>query len=127
MTPELWKLLIILLFAFGVVGGGMAMEIERRRAALDVIKKAIESGQALDPKLANALTGQREFDPGTLLFPGIMTMALSIGLSGASFAFGQPKLLGGAVIMFCLSVGLIVSSKILPRPAKDDADLPPSN
>src|SRR5262245_5714376 len=73
MTPELWKLLIVLVFALMVIGFGMSFEVRRRQAAIEVIKKAIESGQALDPRLANALLGHREFDPRSLRFPGIMT------------------------------------------------------
>jgi hypothetical protein len=122
MNSETWKLIVVFAFVLGFFAIIAIAAVRARRAAIDAIKYAIERGHPLEPAVVNMLLAQREFNPQSLAFPGIMTLALSVGLCGAAFLFGQAepeqlyKLLGASAILVCLGVGLITASKVLPRP-----------
>lgn len=115
MTPELWKLVIVLMFALLVAGLALTAAMRWRKQALDALRYAIDKGQPLDPAVVRTLVGQSEFVPASLMFPGIMTTALSIGVGITGFLWDRPRFYGASAILLCLGIGLLVSSRILPQ------------
>ena len=124
-TPEVAKLavilgfILVLLLTFSI--GGMITAMRARRAALELIQRALDKGQPLDPGLVEKLfppaPAQSYPRPGKLgLMPGIMTIALGVGVSvtvalAANAAPDQLyKAMGGGVILICLGIGLLISS-----------------
>jgi hypothetical protein len=115
-TPDVMTLIVILLFALAAVAIVAYATMKVRRAALELIQKAVDRGERLEPHVIERLLGPRT-SPRKLLFPGIMTVALGIGvaISGVILADSVPaelaKRLGNGAILACLGIGLIVTSR----------------
>ena len=127
LTPEVLKLALILGFLLIValtrIIGGMIVGSRLRRAALQVIQSAVEKGERLDPAvIEQIISPPRPARPASAKLgpmPGIMTIALGIGVSllAATVNWGQPDkilhTLGSGLILICLGVGLLICDRVL--------------
>jgi Domain of unknown function (DUF6249) len=124
LTPDVLKLALILGFSLILLLtwmiGSMVVATRTRRAALELIRGELAQGRSLDPQLVEQLVGPRyprQRPPGQLgPMPGIMTIALGVGVSlmYAVLHWGLPdqyKGLGSGLILICLGIGLLVSSR----------------
>jgi hypothetical protein len=113
--PQMITLIVVLLFALGAVAVIAFATLRARLAALELIQRALDKGEKLDPALVEKLLGKRPGRRG-LLMPGIMTIALGAGLAlsgvvmhGDATTLGER--LGNGAILVCLGIGLLVVSR----------------
>lgn len=118
--PQIITLIVVLLFALAAVAVIAFATLRARLAALELIQRALDKGEKLDPTLVERLLGRRPEQRG-LRMPGIMTIALGAGLalSGVLMAdvdaAGLSTRLGNGAILVCLGIGLLVVGR-LDRP-----------
>jgi hypothetical protein len=112
--PQIITLIVVLLFALVAVAIIAFATLRARRAALDLIQRALDKGEKLDPALIETLLGRRPERRG-LLMPGIMTVALGVGIAVSGVLGAGPDLherLGNGAILVCLGIGLLVVSRL---------------
>ncbi len=114
-------LIVVLLFALAAIAVIAYATLRARLAALQLIQRALDKGERLDPAVVEKLLGRRPEHRG-LRMPGIMTIALGVGvaLSGLLMAGGDAAMnlserLGNGAILVCLGVGLLLVAR-LDRP-----------
>lgn len=126
--------LVVIMFWIFVLGcvitGNVAM-YKKRRAAMDVVRAAIERGQQLSPELVDKLTGHGH-DHGSasgeslaenLLIGGLVVFAAGIGIAILGGLFSQMgaaavamwPILGGAAIVICVGIGLLIAARMVRR------------
>ena len=112
------------LFILGVSVAGIISSIVRTNERERTIRAAIEKGVALDPATLDALRSHA-MEPQSprfgLLVGAIMTFFVGIGLVvlGAFVHFGDGivwPLVGVAGLLWCISAGLFVASRVAPGP-----------
>jgi hypothetical protein len=113
--PQIITLIVVLLFALGAVAVIAFATLRARLAALELIQRALDKGEKLDPSLVEKLLGKRPGRRG-LLMPGIMTIALGAGLALSGFAMRGDtatlsERLGNGAILVCLGIGLLAVSR----------------
>ena len=117
------------LFLAIIVVAGMWYDMRRREAQHETLRRLAESGQTLDPHLMDRLlsvsgggNAARElFVWGVVMLfvaPGVAVLAVFIGWQ---YAPALLPLLGVAILIAFIGLGLIVASRLLGRrPAADD-------
>ncbi len=117
--PQIITLIVVLLFALAAVSVIAFATLQARRAALDLIQRALDKGEKLDPSLVEKLLGRRP-QPRNLLMPGVMTIALGVGLALSGLLTGAEDVarLGNGAILACLGIGLLVVAR-LDRPDRE--------
>ena len=104
-------------------------EYRQRKAALDLLRAAVERGQPLSPEVVDRLLERTEYkkpesaqiNPRDLHIGGIITCASGIGLALMSpFLIGViPRyywvVSGTGVLAVCVGVGLLIAAKSLRR------------
>jgi hypothetical protein len=112
--PQIITLIVVLLFALVAIALIVFATLRARMAALELIQRALDKGEKLDPAVVEKLLGRRPERRG-LVLPGVMTMALGIGVavSGLFSAEGDlhERLSNGAILV-CLGIGLLVVGRI---------------
>jgi hypothetical protein len=105
----------------------MIEEYRKRKAALDLLRTAVERGQPLSPEVVDRLLERdkapesAEMNPRDLHIGGIITCASGIGLALMSpFLIGViPRyywvVSGTGVLAVCVGVGLLIAAKSLRR------------
>jgi hypothetical protein len=118
--PQIITLIVVLLFALAAVAIVAFAALRARLAALELVQRALDKGQTLDPAVVEQLVGRRP-EQRRLRMPGIMTIALGAGvaLSGLFMAHGDAgelseRFANGAILV-CLGIGLLVVGQ-LDRP-----------
>ena len=111
-------LIVVLLFALAAIAVIAYATLRARLAALQLIQRALDKGERLDPAVVEKLLGRRPEHRG-LRMPGIMTIALGVGvaLSGLLMAGGDAAMnlserLGNGAILVCLGVGLLLVARL---------------
>ncbi len=104
-----------------VVVAGIWSSIRRREARQETLRRAIESGQSLDPALVQKILSEgRELDR-ELMAAGLITLFIAPGLAvlGWFLSFIAPTalmpLIGVAILVGCVSAGLMVAAKVVGR------------
>jgi len=113
------------LFILGISVAGVISSIMRTNAREKTIRAAIERGVALDPGTLDALRSHA-MEPQSprfgLTVGAIMTFFVGIGLVllGVFIHFGENQivwpLIGVAGLLWCISAGLFVASRVAPGP-----------
>jgi hypothetical protein len=109
-------LIAVLLFALAAVAVIAFAMLRARLAALELIQRALDKGEKLDPAVVEKLLGRRPEHRG-LRMPGIMTIALGAGvaLSGllmaGADAVSLSERLGNGAILVCLGIGLLWTAR----------------
>ena len=102
---------------------------ERRKAALDLLRAAVERGQPLSPEVVDRLLERTEYkkpesaqiNPRDLHIGGIITAACGVGIAllSAFVALVWPPyhwlVLGVGILGICIGVGLLLAAKSLRR------------
>jgi hypothetical protein len=115
--PPIITLILVLLFALAAVAVIAFATLRARLAALDLIQRAIDKGERLEPTVVEKLLGRKPAQKG-LRMPGIMTIALGVGLalSGVLMTNGAAAELsarvGNGAILACLGIGLLVVGRL---------------
>jgi hypothetical protein len=114
------------LFILGVSVAGIISTIVRTNERERTIRTAIEKGVALDPATLDALRSQALNPQGNprfgLMIGSIMTFFVGVGLVVLSVFvhFGEGQiiwpLIGVAGLLWCISAGLFVASRVAPGP-----------
>ncbi len=106
----------------GIWGG-----IRKREAQHETLRRTIESGQALDPKLAEKILSQgRDRLDLDLKVAGLITLFIAPGIAilGWFLSFVSPEatmpLYGAAVLTGFVSAGLLLASRAIERSDKED-------
>jgi hypothetical protein len=102
---------------------GIVTDYKRRRAAVDVLRMAVEKGLQLDPALIEKLTSsghhEGQVEPVYVKLGGIICVATGVGICLLAFFVSQVRpitfypILGGGVVMICVGIGLIVGARVL--------------
>ncbi len=110
-------LIVVLLFALAAIAVIAYATLRARLAALELIQRALDKGEKLDPAVVEKLLGRRPEHRG-LRMPGIMTVALGVGIAlsgllmaGADAANLSERLGNGAILM-CLGIGLLLVARL---------------
>ncbi len=118
--PQIITLIVVLLFALAAVAIIAFAALKVRLAALELIQRALDKGERLDPAVVEKLLGRRP-EQRRLRMPGIMTIALGVGLAlsgvfmGGGDAAAVSERFANGAILACLGVGLLVVG-LLDRP-----------
>lgn len=115
--PQIMTLIVVLLFALAAIAVIAFAALKARLAALELIQRALDKGERLDPALVERLLGKRPESRG-MRMPGIMTIALGVGLalSGVFLADADAgnlheRFANGAILV-CLGIGLLVVGQV---------------
>lgn len=113
-------------FVGAVSVAGIVADYKRRRIGFDLLRAAIEKGQALDAALVEKLTGsygssgrEEGVEPVQLKLGGIITIAAGIGVAILSYFVSQVvpmafyPILGAGVVAICVGIGLLIGSRVL--------------
>lgn len=105
-----------------IVVAGIWGSIRRREAQHETLRRAIDSGQSINPELANRILSEgRERLDHDLIAAGLITLSVAPGLAmlGWFLSFLAEEalmpLLGVAVLVGCIGVGLTIAAKIIER------------
>ncbi len=120
------------LFIATVIAVGVWSSIRKRESQHETIRRAIESGQDIDPKLADkllALTGteSKELDRD-LKVSGWIVLFLAPGMVLLGYGLSMveegifPILLGVSGLMVFLSMGMFVAAYVVKRWYSSDVD-----
>jgi len=111
LSPRILTLIIVFAFIIALVAIRSFVVLKHKRAAMDVIRHAIDRGQMLEPAAILALLGSPVPSSQLVLFSGIVATAAGLGLTLISVKLAA--LLAGA------GVGLIVASRFLDAKPAD--------
>jgi hypothetical protein len=110
-------LIVVLLFALAAIAVIVFGAVRARLAALELIQHALDKGDRLDPATVEKLLGKRPESRG-LRMPGIMTIALGVGLALSGVVLGDvdaanlhQRFANGAILV-CLGIGLLVVGQL---------------
>ncbi|WP_136659239.1 DUF6249 domain-containing protein [Nitratireductor sp. XY-223] len=113
------------MFVAAVVVAGIWYDIAKRRAQHETLRRLIESGQTIDPelldKLFSATTGGGERLQRELMIYGVVTLFVAPGIALLAWFLSlqyPPALypvLGAAVLVGFVAIGLIVASRAAGR------------
>src|SRR5262245_4577147 len=112
--PQIITLIAVLLFALVAIALIVFATLRARLAALELIQRAIDKGEKLDPAVVERLLPRRPERRG-LVMPGVMTVALGVGLAASGFFSAEADLherLANGAILVCLGIGLLVVGRI---------------
>jgi Domain of unknown function (DUF6249) len=117
----------ILFLAVAAVAGIVA-DYKKRALAVEPLRAAIERGQPLDPQLIERLMAPESrnepLNPVHLRVGGITTIAIGVGVAILAFFLAQLvpvafyPVLGGAALVVCTGVGLLISARVEERQGK---------
>ena len=117
----------VFIFIGSIIVAAIIADAIKKRAQLEIIRAAVEKGQSLDPAFVDKLLltqdeisdNSPERVAGGLQIGSIMTLAVGIGLPlmgwlipGSSDKFFR-AMIGAGILLFCISAGLFVSSKVV--------------
>ncbi len=118
------------LFVAAVAVAGIWDGIRKREAKHETLRRVLESGQPIDPALMNELLMligggsdnlDRDLKVGGLITlfiaPGLALLGIIIGISEEAALF---PLLGVAVLVGFVSIGLLVASRYVKRSSQED-------
>jgi hypothetical protein len=114
---QIITLIVVLLFGLAAVAVLAFTALRARLAALELIQRALDKGEKLDPAVIEKLLGRRP-QPRGLLLPGILTIALGVGLAVSGLvqtdidAGAMSERLGNGAILACLGIGLLVVGRL---------------
>ncbi len=120
------------LFIATIIAVGVWSSIRKRESQHETIRRAIESGQDIDPELADKLltltgTGSKELDRD-LKVSGWIVLFLAPGMVLLGYGLSMveegifPILLGVSGLMVFLSMGMFVAAYVVKRWYSSDVD-----
>jgi membrane protein implicated in regulation of membrane protease activity len=120
------------LFIAAIIAVGVWSSIRKRESQHETIRRAIESGQDIDPELADKLltltgTGSKELDRD-LKVSGWIVLFLAPGMVLLGYGLSMveegifPILLGVSGLMVFLSIGMFVAAYVVKRWYSSDVD-----
>jgi len=118
------------LFIAAIVIGGMWYSIREKEAKQETIRRIIESGQPIDAALMDKLVGGEKRLDRELMVAGLITLFVAPGLAllGWFISLLAPPwllpMLGVAVLVAFVGIGLIVAAKIAERTYSNDNTSP---
>ena len=101
--------------------------VRKREAEHETLRRMIESGTQPSPEMIDKLLGHKKEPARDLKVAGLITMFVAPGLAlmGWLISFRSEDaffpLLGVALLVACVSIGLLTASKFLERANRDDA------
>lgn len=115
-------------FVAAVVVGGMWYALRERQAQYQTLQSLIESGQSIDEKLVNQVLGDGKNLGRDLRIAAYIVLATAPGIAACGYLvslLSEPWLfpmLGVAVLVGFVGVGLLVAAKVAERGKHDDDD-----
>ena len=117
-------------FIAAVVVGGMWYSIREKEAQHETLRRMVESGKPLDDALMEKVLGGSKDTARDLRVGGTITLAVAPGLAlmGWLISLTEEKalypLLGVALLVACVGIGLLIAAKSTERSGRD-VDSPP--
>ncbi len=124
-------------FVLGVVITGVVADYKKRRVAMDVVRVAIERSQELTPELVEKLVGHtgghEPVRPENLMIGGVIVLAAGVGFAILGGVFSQMgpaawamwPILGGAAIVLCVGIGLVIAARLVSRQQERSSERSP--
>jgi len=126
------------LFLAIVSVAGMMYDYRKKHLMAETLRRAIDNGQKLDPAVLDGLLAQhrhaqiggQDLDPRHLQVGGIITLCAGIGVFCLAFFVSQIApvarypIMGASVVVLCVSIGLLISAKVLARPPPGQDGVP---
>jgi hypothetical protein len=115
-------------FIASIIIGGMWYSIRTKEAQQETLRRMIESGRPVDHELADKLLSVGEGSPHLdrdLRVAAVLSLptAAGLGLFGVVLGIQYPEaltpLLGAAVLLACIGVGLLVAARMVAREKRD--------
>jgi Domain of unknown function (DUF6249) len=114
-------------FVAVIIVAGIWSSIRRRDARQETLRRAIDSGQSLEPELVQKILSEgREQLDRELKAAGLITLFIAPGLAilGWFISFLSPEalmpILGAAVLVGCVSAGLLVAARAVGSSYRQD-------
>lgn len=110
-------------FVAAIVVAGMWYDMRIRQARQETLRRMIESGQTADRELIDKLAGGNTHLDRNLKVAGLVLLALAPGVAVLGWllsylaAWAFLPLLGVAVLVLCIAVGLLIASRAVERMA----------
>ncbi|MCR9138101.1 MAG: DUF6249 domain-containing protein [Alphaproteobacteria bacterium] len=110
-------------FVAAIVVAGMWYDMRIRQARHETLRRMIESGQTADRELIDKLVGGNTHLDRNLKVAGLVLLALAPGIAVLAWllsyvaAWALLPLLGVAVLVLCIAVGLLIASRAVERMA----------
>jgi hypothetical protein len=101
--------------------------VRKREAEHETLRRMIESGKQPSPEMIDKLLGHKKEPARDLKVAGLITIFVAPGLAlmGWLISFKSDEaffpLLGVALLVACVGIGLLTASKFLERANRDDA------
>lgn len=115
------------MFVATAVVAGVWDGIRKREAEHETLRRMIESGKQPSPEMIDKLLGHKKEPARDLKVAGLITIFVAPGLAflGWLLSFRSADaffpLLGVALLVACVGIGLLTASKFLERANRDDA------
>jgi hypothetical protein len=103
---------IVFAFVLGLIAIRSIVVLKQRRAALDLIRHAVDRGEHLDPIVIEAILGSSLPNPKIILFGGIIVTTTGVGVGFIT--------LYGALVMIAIGIGLILGSRVIDTRTSGD-------
>jgi thymidine phosphorylase len=112
-------------FIAAVVVGGMWYSIREKEAQHETLRRMVESGKPVDEEMLEKILGGTKDTARDLRVGGMITLAVAPGLAimGLFISMIEERalypLLGTAILVGCVGIGLLVAAKSTERSDRD--------
>lgn len=109
-----------------IITAGIWLEVRKRDAQQETLRRLIESGQAVDQAMVDKLLGSDKRLDRNLRAGGFIVLFAAPGLAILGWFLGQLanwafiSLAGVAALAACTGIGLLVAAKSVERSYRDD-------
>lgn len=106
------------LFIAACVVSGVWDGVKKREAQHETLRRIVESGKTIDQDLMDKVlgTGKNDRPDQDLKVAGLIVVSVAPGLVALGYFVGAlPELLGVALLVGCVGIGLLVASKVTER------------
>ncbi len=119
------------LFIAAVVVAGIWFDAKKREMQQETLRRVVESGQQLDPELIDRMlanNADKERPDRDLKVGGIITLSVAVGLAIFGYFLGKldgkafSVLLGIALLVGFIGLGLLLAGKMVERWSRKDED-----
>jgi len=127
-----WGALGFWLFLAAIIVAGIWYGIREKGMQHETLRRMIESGQPVDQVLQDKLLGGGNQLGRDLKVAGIICLSAAPGIAMLGWFVSQISpwwllpILGTAALVGCISVGLLVASKMVGHSPKQDSDSAPN-
>lgn len=106
------------MFIAACVVGGIWDGVRKREAQHETLRRIVESGKPIDEELMDRVlgTGKNERPDQDLKVAGLIVVSVAPGLLALGYFVGAlPELLGVALLVACVGIGLLVAARVVER------------